>query len=209
MKMGLLVLAKSDKNNGYCVVGINKFGKFIRLVKNFEGHALAKEQCKFNKLDFLTINAISAPLKHQRENYILNGLIKFSKSTSSIEDLKKYIQSPAFIFSNINPWLTEEEINNQNVSFLFVEVTNLFIYENEKGKHKCDFTYNNSNYKGFSITDPKYKLKNKKISKSLVAVSLPEVPYQKYGNDLYYKFVCAIYPLKNSVKSYVMDCYKI
>lgn len=42
MKTELLILAKSDKNNGYCVVGINKFGKFIRLVKNFEGHCLDK-----------------------------------------------------------------------------------------------------------------------------------------------------------------------
>ena len=36
-----------------------------------------------------------------------------------------------------------------------------------------------------------------------------EASYKKYGNDLYYKFVCAVYPLKNSIKSYDMDCYKI
>lgn len=64
-------------------------------------------------------------------------------------------------------------------------------------------------YKGFSITDPKFKLRNRKISKSFIAVSLPEIPYKKYGNDLYYKFVCAVYPLKNSTKPYDVDCYKI
>ena len=209
MKMQLLILAKSDKNNGYCVVGINKFGKFIRLAKNSEGHALDKEQCEFNKMDFLTVDAMPAPLVHQKENYVLSKIINHTKSNVQAEDLQKYTQNPKFIFSNINPWLTEEEINNQNTSFLFIEVTNLFIYENDEGKHKCDFIYNSSNYKGFSVTDPKFKFNDSRISKSLIAVSLPEFPYKKYGNDLYYKFVCAVYPLKNYGKSYDMDCYKI
>lgn len=209
MKMELLVLAKSDKNNGYCVVGINRFGEFIRLVKNSEGHALDKEQCDFSKIDILTVSMVPAPLIHQKENYVLVKIINRIKTNINNEDLKKYTQNPEFIFSNVNPWLTEEEINHQNSSFLFVEITDLFIYENDEGKHKCDFTYNNNTYKGFSITDPKFKLKNKEISKCLVAVSLPEVPYKKYGNDLYYKFVCAVYPLKNFTKSYNVDCYKI
>lgn len=75
MKMKLLVLAKSDKNNGYCVVGINIFGKFVRLVKNRKGHALAKESCNFNKMDFLTVVAMPAPLIHQKENYVLGEII--------------------------------------------------------------------------------------------------------------------------------------
>ena len=205
--MELLILAKSDKNNGYCLVGTNRFGKFIRLVKNYEGHTLEKERCNFNKMDLLTVGVVPAPLIQQKENYVLVKIINRTKTNIKSEDLKKYTQNPEFIFSNVNPWLTEEEMNHQNVSFLFVEITDLSIYENDEGKHKCDFTYNNNNYKGFSITDPKFKLKNKKISKCFVAVSLPEVPYKKYGNDLYYKFVCAVYPLKNSIKSYGMDCY--
>ncbi|MBQ6143675.1 MAG: hypothetical protein IJI84_04265 [Clostridia bacterium] len=209
MEIKLLVLAKSDKNNGYCVVGVNRFGKFIRLVKNSEGHALAKERCNFNKMDFLTVDAIPAPLVQQKENYVLGKIIDYTKSNVQTEDLQKYTQNPEFIFLNTTPWLTEEEINSQNISFLFIEVTDLFIYENEEGKYKCDFIYNNSSYKSFSITDPKFKLRNRKISKSFIAVSLPEIPYKKYGNDLYYKFVCAVYPLKNSTKSYDVDCYKI
>lgn len=209
MKMKLLVLAKSDKNNGYCVVGVNRLGEFIRLVKNSEGHALAKERCDFNKMDFLIVDAMPAQLVHQKENYVLGEIINHTKSNMRTEDLDKYIQNPEFIFLNTNPWLTEEEINSQNTSFLFIEVTDLFLYENEEGKHKCDFIYNNISYKGFSITDPKFKLRKRKISSSFIAVSLPEFPYKKYGNDLYYKFVCAVYPLKNSTKSYDMDCYKI
>ncbi len=209
MKMELLILVKSDKNNGYCVVGINEFGKFIRLVKNFEGHSLDKEQFKFDKMDLLTVNVIPVPLINQKENYVLIEIINQTKTNIKNENLRKYIQNPEFIFSNVNPWLTEEEINHQNESFLFLEITDLIIYENNEGKHKCDFTYNNNNYKGFSVTDPKFKLKNKKISKSFIGVSLPENPYKKYGNDLYYKFVCAVYPLRDSVKSCDMDCYMI
>ena len=56
MKIELMVLAKSDKNNGFCVAGVTKTGKFVRLVKDFEGSALNKEQCKFNKTDLLTVS---------------------------------------------------------------------------------------------------------------------------------------------------------
>ena len=108
MKMELLIIAKSDKNNGYCVVGINKFGKFIRLVKNNEGHALNRQQCKFNKMDLLTVNVIPAPLTHQKENYVLKEIISRTETNIQTENLKKYIQNPEFIFSNVNPWLTEE-----------------------------------------------------------------------------------------------------
>ena len=209
MNLNLIVLAKSDKHTGYCVAGIDEFGNFIRLVRDKESHALSKEQCKFNKLDFLTINATSAPLKHQRENFILDALIRYRKSTISVENLKKYIQNPEFIFSSISPWLSEKEINRQKISFLFVEVTYLHIYENHEGKYKCDFTYNNRDYKGFSITDPKFKLKNKKIYSAAILVSLPDTPYNRYGSELYYKFICAIYPIENSKKLDEIDCYKI
>lgn len=209
MIMNLTVLAKSNKHNGYCVTCIDEFGRFIRLVRDKEGHALSKEQCKFNKLDFLTVDTTSAPLRHQKENYVLNRLIKFSKSNMSIENLKKYIQNPEFIFSNINPWLSKKEVDNQKTSFLFVEANFLHIYENAECKYKCNFTYNNHDYKELSITDPKFKLKSRKISKAAILVSLPDAPYNRYGNELYYKFICAVYPIENSKKLYEIDCYKI
>ena len=209
MNIKLTVLAKSDKHTGFCVAGIDESGKFIRLVRDKEGHALGKEQCKFKKMDFLTVDTTSVPLRHQKENHILNQIVQFSKSTMSIENLKKYIQNPEFVFLNTNPWLIEKEINTQKISLLLVEVTDLHIYKNNEGKYKCDFNYNNHNYKGFSVTDPEFKLKNQKISKAIILVSLPDSPYNRYGSELYYKFVCAVYPLQNHKKSYLFDCYKI
>lgn len=120
MKMKLLVLAKSDKNNGYCVVGINRFGKFIRLVKNSEGHALAKEQCKFNKMDFLTANAVPAPLIHQKENYVLEEIINHTKSNMQTKDLRKYIEYPEFIFLSNNLWLAEKINKQKTVDYLII-----------------------------------------------------------------------------------------
>lgn len=84
MKMELLILAKFDKNNGYCVVGINKFGK----------------------MDLLTVNMIPAPLINQKENYVLIEIINQTKTNIKNENLRKYIKNPEFIFSNANPWLT-------------------------------------------------------------------------------------------------------
>lgn len=209
MIMDLIVLARSDKHNGYCVACINKFGEIVRLVRDSEGHALEKEKCKFKKLDFLTADVKYAPLEHQKENYILNKILNSSRSMASINDLIPFLECSPFIFGDTNPWLCEKEINNQKSTFLFVKVTNLHIYENDEGKYKCDFMYNNYNYKGFSITDPEFKMKNKKFSKAFILVSLPAAPYNRYGNGLYYKFICAVYPWQNPKKSYLFDCYKI
>lgn len=209
MIIDLIVLAKSDKHNGYCVACINKFGEFVRLVRDSEGHAIEKEQCKFKKLDFLTVDVTCAPLEHQKENYILNKILNSSRSMTSINNLMPLLECSSFIFGDTNPWLDEKEINKPKSSFLFAEVTNLHIYENDEDKHKCDFIYNNYGYKGFSITDPEFKLKNKKFSKAFILVSLPNAPYNRYGNGLYYKFICAVYPYENSQKSYLFDCYKI
>lgn len=89
MKTKLLILAKSDKNSVYCVVGINKFGKFIRLVKNFEGYSLDKEQFKFGKMDLLTVNVIPAPLTHQKENYVLKEIISRTETNNSNRKFKE------------------------------------------------------------------------------------------------------------------------
>lgn len=209
MTMDLMILAKSDKHNGCCVAGINKVGKFVRLVRDKEGHALEKSQCKFKKLDILTVEAHHAPLEFQKENYILSRLINTYRSSVSIGDLKVFVQNPLFIFSNTNPWLDENEMNRQKSTFVFARVNNLYIFRNDEGKYKADFTYNNQEYKGFSITDPEFKLECRKILNAYVLVSLPSLPYNKYGKELYYKFICAVYPIKKSEKSYLFDSYKI
>ena len=80
------------------------------------------------------MDVMPAPLVHQKENYVIGEIVNYIRSNVKVEGLQKYIQNPECIFLNTNPWLTEEEINNQNTSFLFVEVNDLFIYENSENK---------------------------------------------------------------------------
>ena len=209
MKMEVTILAKSDKHTGYCVGAITKNGDIVRLVRDEEGHALNEEQCKFEKMDSLLIDVTHAPLKHQRENYILNEVIEKHKSHITINDLTRFLTNPRFIFSNENPWLTEEEMQGRKSTLLLVEVDDLQIYQNDEDKFKADFTYNNQAYKKFSITDPKFKTRERKIPKAIVLISLPDTPYTRYGHELYYKFISAVYPIKDTEKSFVFDCYRI
>ena len=103
MHLYLTIIAKSDKHTGFCVAGINSKGKIVHLIHDKEGHALCKEQCKFKKLDSLTVRVNYAPLKHQRENYILDEIVELSKPSISINELKYYLQKPDFIFLNTKP----------------------------------------------------------------------------------------------------------
>ena len=208
MKLDLTVLAKSDKHTGYCVAAIDRKGKTIRLVRDEEGHALSEEQCKFKKLNHILVDATHTPLNHQRENYMLNELLSSVKTSTSINDLKRYLNTPSSIFDNTNPYLSEDEMHNKKSTFLFVEIEDLHVHLNDEEKYKADFTYKNQKYEGFSITDPEYKIKARKISKAIILISLPNAPYSRYGHNLYYKFICAVYPI-NPQKSYEFDCYKI
>ena len=176
MKLNLTILAKSDKHTGYCVADIDQKGNFIRLVRDREGHALTEDQCKFKKLDQIIADATHAPLKHQRENCVLNELLESHKTSASINDFKRRLQEPSFIFGNNKPWLSEEEMRNKKSTFLFVEINDLHIHLNDEEKYKADFTYKNQTYEGFSITDPEYKTKERKISKAIILVSLSDAP---------------------------------
>jgi len=43
----------------------------------------------------------------------------------------------------------------------------------------------------------------------MILITLPDAPYKRYGHELYYKFVAAVYPLESADKSYDIDFYKI
>lgn len=209
MQLNLTVLAKSDKHTGYCVAAIDPLGRIIRLVRDKEGHALTEEQCKFKKLDRIVANVIHAPLKHQKENYILIDLVEAHKASTRIDNFVKYLHNPPFIFSNTDPSLDKKELAKQKSTFSFVAIDDLIIYRNDEDKHKVDFIYNDQLYKGFSITDPEFKARERKIAKAIILVSLPDAPYARYGHELYYKFICAVYPIKVQKGFDPLDCFRI
>jgi len=207
LKARLTVIAKSDKHTGYCVAAMDEKGGIIRLVRDKEGHALTEEQCRFRKLDRILADITHAPLKHQRENYVLNELLEVLPPKLTADGLTAFFHDWAHIFGNENPWLTEEEMQRQRVTFIFAEVSDLRIYENDEEKMKADFVYRGKEHKGFSITDPAFKARERQIKRAALLFSLPDAAYTRYGNELYYKFICAVYPLKAAEKA--LDCYRI
>ena len=90
---------------------------------------------------------------------------------------------------------------------MFAEVGDLCIYENDEEKMKADFIFRSIKHKGFSITDPAFKTRECRIKRATLLFSLPDAAYTRYGNELYYKFICAVYPLKAAEKA--LDCYRI
>jgi len=98
-------------------------------------------------------------------------------------------------------------MRSQRKTFLFAEVSDLHIYENDEDKTKADFVFRGVTHKGFSITDPAFKTRERRIKKAALLFSLPDVAYTRYGNELYYKFICAVYPLKAAEKG--LDCYRV
>ena len=92
---------------------------------------------------------------------------------------------------------------------MFAEVSDLHIYENDEEKMKADFIFRGIEYKGFSITDPAFKTRERRIKRAALLFSLPDVAYTRYGNELYYKFICAVYPLKAAEKAFELNCYRI
>jgi hypothetical protein len=209
LKTNLTVIAKSDKHTGYCVAAMDEKGRITRLVRDKEGHALTEEQCKFKKLDRISVDITHAPLKHQRENYVLNELLSVRPPILTPDGLYAFLQKPRHIFSNGNPWLTEEEMCVQRTTFLFAEVSSLHIYENDEGKMKADFIFRGTEYKNFSITDPAFKARKRRIQRAALLLSLPDAAYTRYGNELYYKFICAVYPLRAAGKTFELDCYRV
>jgi hypothetical protein len=188
----LTVLAKSNKHNGYCVAAVNKNGKIIRLVRDKEGHALFKNTCNFNRLNRISADIIPAPLKNQHENFILTEIFNVGGKTE-INKFRNLLTNPLFIFGNTEHYLTKKEMKKQKSTLLFVEVEDIRIYRNCEDKYKVDFTHRNDAYKGFSITDPKFLNCERKIEKAKLLFSLPDAPYTRYGRELFYKFIAAVY----------------
>jgi len=189
----LTVIAKSNKHNGYCVAAINESGKIIRLVRDKEGHALFKESCGgFNKLDKIAAYIKPAPLKNQQENFIMEEYLG-TVGTVKSGDFSGLLSNSAFIFGNAEPWLNKTEMKKQTPTFLLADVEDLQIYRNNEDKYKADFLYKNHEYKGFSITDPKFLHGTRRIEKARLLFSLPDAPYSRYGLELFYKFICAVY----------------
>ncbi|KAK8840724.1 hypothetical protein M9Y10_030501 [Tritrichomonas musculus] len=208
-----VVVAKSRKNNGICLViwDLEK-RKSYRIISEEirKDHELFEEECVtekgepldiFDKIEVCVINMIPQNDEYQKENYILDkkqkNPIHFISNMTFKEFLDLYekdsLTERETIFSNSSQTLDPQEAKICENSFILAHVSNLRIYEvgsrfYNKTKVRCSFDYKEIHYTDFYVT----------ICKTA------DDDLDKYGGKLYKNAVVGFsfgHPFKNK-------CYK-
>lgn len=165
----IVILSKSTKKGGYCVAGIDTTsGKWIRPICNNvadEGAVpisdiLYNDGSQMNIFDKVQIELTSkAPTLAQPENWIYNSEIKWKrKGTSSLNEVINFrgYDQPDKVFYNYEKEVTESSLNGtESLLLLSVKNSSIFIKTFNDGHRKLqlNFSYNNSNYRYFKISD--------------------------------------------------------
>ena len=206
----MVILAKSYKQGGYCVAGMNLFnGEWIRLVSSRNhDNAISKysmDSRNINCLDIVDVDLIeSIPLSCQKENFLIyegTGIIKTGKLDLENVVNEINLDKPNYIFVNNHKYITDAEVKKLARSLLFVKVSDFRVTarrnsEIEKPKFKCSFCYNDTNYFNLSLTDPNFcslDKVGKLIKSAALVISLPS---KAYDDGAFYKFVSSVFPLE-------------
>lgn len=207
-ELNFLILTKSARFKGNCVVGIDlDSNRLIRLVSNnneIKNSISDKNMtCQNGELalqkDIVKIKIIQPlPTKYQPENMLIDDGYKWQKiRKSTLKDVEPYISNDEHIFGDNMPYLMETNIAEIKKSIIIAKVNDIKIYTQRKQydtgeikeKTKIDFSYKSSQYSNFSVTDRYYFGKNDILAKALIIVSLPSDSYKGYR----YKFVSQIF----------------
>lgn len=205
MKKRMIVMTVSSKNRGYCVAGIDiKTHRWIRLVtedKESKGalsstDLLCNDGRRIEVLDVIEVDVIcELPTEIQPENFLLDTsecIYKVSKK--EFDEALGYLEQPKimYIFGNTYPYAKEAKVRGLGYSLILVEVTDLWVkqvFNKEKEpKTKVDFIYYHDKYENLAVTDPDFYLKDLKVNKAYLVISIGA----SY-NDNYYKFVSKIF----------------
>ncbi len=204
MYKDLIIMTRSDKHGGFCVVGIDiNDGNFIRLMSDDKEtfgaltskNMLYEDNSEAKILDVARVGILEdCPTKLQPENVLLDDTIRWQKlGAVKQEDTYQYLNNDVSnIFLNVDNCLDKKEIIENGNSILFVQITNAQIYSNFKNKTKMSFTFKGSKYTDISVTDPDYYGKETTYPKSNVVFSLPDDNWSSV-NDKYYKFAAKIF----------------
>lgn len=200
--MKVIVLTKSSKNQGFCVVGIDSgSNSFVRLVSNDDPRSNAIPQwCMedVNVLDVIDVTAIRrVPLFCQQENVEVQLAHWKRIGSVSMNDLERKVNNTnPFIFENNCPYLDEECAQRLSYSLMMVRVSNLSLTRSEYGKTKANFCYNGIQYSSMSVTDPEFFEfgDQNSIDNAILVVSIPNIGHtsDRYSNRCY-KFVSKIF----------------
>lgn len=215
MKIHAIVVAKSRKNNGYCLVIYDIDNNcFRRLISNNpfrQDKELLYYECLYaNNREIRLKDELYAYIDGrntgdliQPENFYLDinrnfEFIKRLKSQEIKKIIKKHIDTTDYIFEDCFNKLSSKPLLTK--SFLICEVENLRFYTISKqredfstyDKCECDFTYKGIKYNNFSVTikgsrhDDIEKYSGNSYKKALVGFSIGH----QY-NGYHYKFLCS------------------
>ncbi len=205
MQKEIVLLAKSLKDHGYCVAGIDLQTKqWVRLVSDIDGEAISKDALDsrgIKELDTIRVDVIKpVPSGCHTEDWLLNSDATILKTGSYSLDQVTKLRSPDHhetLYGNTKSELDANEIKQQNHSLELIEAKNIVFDTSLKGDgryhHHVNFQYNYNRY-DCSLTDP--KVRNEKIDgypipQAYLVVSLPKEPYGE--SHTYKKFVAKVF----------------
>ena len=219
MERDVLILTKSWKKGGFCVVGVDiNTNTLVRLVSSEspEFDALSDSQMYLpngnlvNVYDIVRVNTVKpVPYLHQTENVLIsdNAFTKKIKTLTSLQTAQYIrqnlpIDQADYIFKNLSYKLNSDEIADIKGSLAFVNISDVTIFNSKfddtsRAQKKMHFKYFGKQYKFYSITDPEYNIDASytqdnplRIDLALAIISLPALPFKEDG--YYYKIVAKI-----------------
>ena len=200
-----VILTKSIKDNGFCVVGLDIYsGKWVRFVSDEKGAPLLSFQTQYQNvegfcapLDVVRAEVIAeVPFRNHTEDCKINCQTLMKRGYAYIEHvIKKHPpEKHDYVFGNDESSLAT--IDGLTYSLMFIQVNNLTLNPSANSC-KADFHYDGRHYQNMSITDPDYVRDGKAsgipwiFDNAYIVVSMPCTPYYRDGR--YHKFIAKIF----------------
>lgn len=212
--MKALILTKSAMKahgvSGVCTTAYDlDSGKILRLVSNEYGGPIPNPyNSRYECLDIIDAVVIKeCPIGPQQENVLVNlrSIENVCHPNIPLEIIYSLYRSTVkgeLLYMN-KTYSSLDSIEEYNHSIEILKVADLKIEKNEWGRTRASFKRadDSTQYKYYSVTDPKYMLERteldrKDIGKAYIVVSVPYEPSKdRNGFDRFYKFIAAIYPI--------------
>ena len=187
--MEIVILANSVKHHQHCVAGkCTSSRQWVRPVSNANGAELSHEQAQcqnphgtFNvkPLQKVIMNfSAHAPLAHQPENYVIDGVTWRQNYKINENELNLYLDQPDDIWGNSDRVDHALILSGQipiGQSLYLIAVDNLNLYKNRYDRRRASFSYRGTNY-DFAVTDPNFDriTQSSEEIKGIICVSLGE-----------------------------------
>ena len=166
VKKRVLLLAVSCKRGGLCPGGIDldNPSKWIRIVRDdcVAGSVQWPEINNANPLDIIEFVGHPVPLGIQVENWAIDNFSCRKVSSVPASELDRIYDNYGYhgFWNTIRAYLTDDEYEYHKAqatpSESLIKVNNIYIYRNNNGKHKINFTCQNIHVENISMTDPDF-----------------------------------------------------